>query len=201
MRVITVARKPMSTSAAECAVEWGTSAMHIDGCRVQYQSQADRREETRGVHVGGAYEHVGGPAFKKAVNPVAAAHDLGRWPPNVIFQHHATCEIVGEREVRTGVAVRENSGGKTIFSETYKPPMENMTYGARGKEAIPDWACAEGCPVPDLDTQSGISTSKGHVRNNAGSWKVRKRGNATAAVETPHTDTGGASRFFKQVKP
>jgi len=108
---------------------------------------------------------------------------------------------VGEREVASGVAVRERSGGKTIFSETAKPPMENMTYGEGGKESIPDWRCAESCPVSDLDAQSGISTSKGHVRHNAGSWKVRKVGNVVAAVETPHTDTGGASRFFKQVKP
>jgi len=124
-----------------------------------------------------------------------------RYPANLIFQHEPTCEVVGTREVRTGEAVRERSGGKTIFSETAKPPMENMTYGEGGKEAIPDWRCEEGCPVPDLDAQSGISTSKGHVRHNKGSWKVRKVGNVVAAVETPHTDTGGASRFFKQVKP
>ena len=172
MRVVTLVRKPIgSSSIGVCCAGHGAGPLNIDGTRI-----------------GGGSE--GG---------VWPTH-VGRWPTNAIFQHQPSCEVVGKREVRTGVAVRENSGGKTIFSEAEKPPMANMSYGEGGKEAILDWRCVEGCPVPDLDIQSGTSTSKAHTRNNAGSWKVRKKGNRTASVETSHSDSGGASRFFKQVK-
>lgn len=213
MKVVTLARKPMGSTAAECAMEWGTGPLNIDASRVAYEAGGTAASNPlfrlqHGYKVGGGAgfqdrkAKTDGSGYLMPVGGIQRPpHPQGRWPTNVIFQHQRECEIVGEREVKTGVAVRENSGGKTIFSETEKPPMENMTYGDGGKEAIPDWCCAEDCPVADLDRQSGVTTSKGHVRNNAGSWKVRKKGNTTASVETPHTDTGGASRFYRQVKP
>lgn len=192
--MVTLARKPMGSTAAGCAVEHGTGSLNIGAVRIGSDLI------TVGHNVGDSFSQS---YQAKGTTPERSHYTQhrGRWPSNLIFQHQRECEIVGERQVKTGVAVRENSGGKTIFSETEKPPMGNMSYGDGGKEAIPDWRCAEGCPVPDLDRQSGVTTSKGHVRNNAGSWKVRKKGNTIASVETAHMDTGGASRFYRQVKP
>lgn len=196
MKTVTLARKPMRSTAAESVVEWGTGSLNIDSVRLVGHPPECTGQGFRSGKFGGN-QGIGDPTL----SGLSWSSKRGRWPANVIFQHQTNCEVIGEREVKTGVAVRENSGGKTIFSETVKPPLENMSYGESGKESIPDWYCAEGCPVPDLDSQSGITTSKAHARNNKGSWKVRKKGNTTATVDTPHTDTGGASRFFKQVKP
>jgi len=202
MKVVTVARKPMASTAAQCAAEWGTGSLNIGASRIDYLSLAD---QASAIPQGRATAKTGALAGQsqndRNRSEFVADNTKGRWPANLILQHQPACEVVGEREVKTGVAVRENSGGKTIFSETEKPPLENMSYGEGGKESVPDWRCGEGCPVPDLDAQSGTSTSKAHTRNNAGSWKVRKKGNTTANVDTSHSDTGGASRFFKQVKP
>jgi len=210
VKVITLARKPFAASAAECAVEWGTGSVNVDGSRVgsearTYKGFGNKPGNVPNTQEGSSILWLSKPATTKALREHASGDmtftAVGRFPSNLIFQHMSTCEIVGSREVKTGEAVRERSGGKTIFSETAKPPMKNMTYGEGGKESIPDWRCEDGCPVPDLDVQSGISTSKAHTRNNKGSWKVRKKGNTTASVDTSHSDTGGASRFFKQVKP
>lgn len=121
----------MNTSAAECAIEWGVGSLNIDGGRIQYRSQADRREETRGVHVGGAYEHAGS-AFKKAINPVAPAHDAGRWPANIILQHSPECA----EDCEVGCAVEDlgkqsgvstSSGGEPFSGEVNRHGI----YGSR----------------------------------------------------------------------
>lgn len=92
-----------------------------------------------------------------------------RWPANLILIHKDGCEIVGERKVSTGTAHREKSGGRTVFSETEKKTMPNMTYAdGDGMETVPDWKCEAGCPVADLDKRQ-------------------------------HGDAGAASRFFKQL--
>lgn len=88
----------------------------------------------------------------------------GRWPSNVVLVHRPGCRVVGMRKVATGTAHRKKSGGRTIFSETEKPPMENMSYaGADGKETVPDWRCVPECPVRrvDGDTEGASRFFKG----------------------------------------
>ena len=81
-----------------------------------------------------------------------------------------------------------------------------------GKESVANWICVEGCPVRALDGQSGErpSTLAGRapahvVADNPGSCK---RSGFTGGPEGKgvgggagkvYADTGGASRFFKQV--
>lgn len=54
--------------------------------------------------------------------------------------------------------------------------------------------CADGCPVAEMDAQSGASTSTPSVRGgtDAGAMTNRPR----VANFSPRSDTGGASRFF-----
>lgn len=70
----------------------------------------------------------------------------GRWPANLIVVHGG-CRVTGTRKVNTGKAIRENSGGNTVFSNRAKPALPNLTYGnAEGKEKIVEWDCVEDCP-------------------------------------------------------
>jgi len=130
----------------------------------------------------------------------------GRWPPNVLFVHRSGCKVIGTRKVATGTAHRKNSGGRTIFSEGEKPPMEDMSYGgADGKETVPNWRCEHGCPVAELDRQSGELTSGSGTVKRASS--AQRDGNVSASYgaesradgepQVWYGDTGGASRFFK----
>ena len=66
--------------------------------------------------------------------------------------------------------------------------------------------CAHGCPVAALDAQSGTSSSakgkQSYKRAETTSWKERG-GSFTPGSEWEAEgfgDTGGASRFFKQIK-
>jgi len=79
------------------------------------------------------------------------------------------------------------------------PPNTLFTHDARCSAV-----CVEGCPVGELDDQSGISKSSSSPRLNANTgWCVSSEGGK--AIASPHNDQGGASRFFPcfryQAKP
>lgn len=66
--------------------------------------------------------------------------------------------------------------------------------------------CQEGCPVPVLDAQSGVSTSSGgRIANiSVGSSTIYGGGKGLGQDlrgDPGYGDKGGASRYFKQVKP
>ena len=180
MRIVTVTRKPCSEGSITAnVVAHATGALNIGACRV----------------TGGKGGARGGDA-------------RGRWPTNLILVHQPGCEIVGERNVSIGTAHRERSGGKTIFSETDKKLLPNMSYAnPDGTETIPAWACTDACPVAALDAQSGQLTSgtgavkrassKGRTGNRSATYGAESRAEGTP-IPT-YGDTGGASRFFKQL--
>ena len=208
MRVVTVARKPCSEGSTTAnVVEHHAGAINVDACRISYASETDktptvghgdfRREPGIGAEL---------PHHKEGWGQWEVNH-TGRWPANVILVHCSGCAVVGERRVPTGKAVRERSGGKTIFSETDKKPLPNMTYAdENGRETVPMWSCEPGCPVASMDAQTGVLTSgSGTVKRSSGRERKGNRGAAYGAENRPdgtpmifYGDTGGASRFFKQ---
>jgi site-specific DNA-methyltransferase (adenine-specific) len=93
---ITVARKPLIGTVAENVLQHGTGAINVDGCRVDFMSEEDRKESTQknqhanfgtppltGNNVYGDYSMIG----PKNYNPT------GRWPAN--FIHDGGEEVVG----------------------------------------------------------------------------------------------------------
>ena len=73
-----------------------------------------------------------------------------------------------------------------------------------GTETVAAWNCALGCPVAGLDAQSGVSKSTGGrtvTRSGGGNVGSGKTSEKSWSNDDPgFGDTGGASRFFKQVK-
>ena len=70
-----------------------------------------------------------------------------------------------------------------------------------GTETVPLYECASGCPVANLDAQSGITQDGIAVRRNGvsggtGSSIVRVKPEGTP--DMGYGGAGGASRFFKQ---
>jgi len=67
-----------------------------------------------------------------------------------------------------------------------------------------DWVCVEGCPVQELDRQSGVSKSTGgRIGNKGGAYShLGETGFKDNAIkgDPGFGDEGGASRFFKQFK-
>jgi hypothetical protein len=60
-------------------------------------------------------------------------------------------------------------------------------------ETVANWICVEGCPVAALDEQTGTLTSGKPAGTRHGTSK------RAAAALTGFGDTGGASRFFRQI--
>lgn len=77
----------------------------------------------------------------------------GRWPPNLILQHKATCKRDGVKQVKGGHldSVCSNSG----LGFGPKPMKRQGSADKNGTEAADAWECAPGCPVAEIDIQSG----------------------------------------------
>ena len=128
----------------------------------------------------------------------------GRWPANLILEHLPECRCVGTKKVSgTGVAVQRNRDGDVhnqVYGSYRKPAGEDQTYAdTNGLETVDAWDCAPGCPVADLDAQSGDVRSAGNypstsTRSDNHIYSARKGQQGQL-----YADKGGASRFFKQI--
>lgn len=171
MKIVTVARKPLAASGVvQNCLQLETGALAINNCRIRYVSEEDK---TSSVGHGEFQREPGvGAEFPHHKESWGAWHvnSAGRWPANLVLLHTSTCCEDGVRQVKTGKAHRTNGGGKTIFSETAKPSLPDLTYADEdGIETMSQWSCQGSCPAARMDRQSG------------------KTG-----------ELGGASRFFLQ---
>ena len=66
-----------------------------------------------------------------------------------------------------------------------------------GKETVANWICEPGCPVARLDEQSGVLRARGNIGVSGGGGGMYGHGKTTNDFGAG--DTGGASRFYKQV--
>ena len=211
LKVIHVLRKPCSESTvAANVIKFGCGAVNIDGCRVRL---AEGETVTAGLSNPAVRVRVVGrdlgftgndvEAFQQAQREsIERANTLGRWPANVILTHAPGCVRVGTRQVaspKTYVrSTGDHAGGVTGWNPEPAGAVVPCYGDAEGKETIAAYDCAHGCPVAALDAQSG--NVKGAVSNGkkAGTgYKGRFRGQEQIPG---YGDTGGASRFFKQVK-
>ena len=174
---ITVARKPLIGTVAENVLQHGTGAINVDGARVGFVSDADRKESTA------KNQHADFGTKPLTNNNVYGDYSMiqptnynptGRWPAN--FIHDGSEEVVGLfPDTKSGVAVRSNSGGKTFGGDNRKPPMQDMGYGdsgsaarffycAKASKADRDAGC-EGLDAKKAGAMSGIETRDGKPTN------------------------------------
>ena len=183
MRIITVARKPLSESnVASNVLKHGCGGINIEECRVGLGD--DRSGDTAG----------------------------GRWPANLIFQHRSGCKHVGTKRVTgsgTSKTFHDGYKGKSVtgFVRGHSHPG-NQHADKDGKETVAAWKCVSGCPIKELDTQSGVQKS-GVAGGKSRAWGAggevvlssSQDGVGWKAYNSEgYGDKGGASRFFKQVK-
>lgn len=195
---IILARKPLDGTVIANVLTHGTGAMNIDASRVGYRDTADQRLDTRGVHSSGAYEGLsGGTAFRKDHNPVAAPHDLGRWPSNLVLVHDERCRPTGgTKSVRTNMGYPAARGAGGIGQDGHKG-QDDLVQHRPSHEDIEEWVCVPGCPVAALDEQSGEAGSflkAGKVYRNQQNNRIY--GALDEADMWGYGDTGGASRFY-----
>lgn len=200
MIVVTVARKPCTESTVAANVlRHQCGALGIDGTRVGYEAgevdftRIQRQQSLGDGSVNGAFG-----ATALIGKEIATYKPGGRWPSNTILSHLPECRKVGTK-TEPGFAINR-------FTDGMKPFGEGAGH-AYVSEVTPDisvpvWECGAGCPVVDLDGQSGDRPVSGAAQNGtpaegggyAHTWgTLGSQGNGKL-----HKDNGGASRYFKQ---
>lgn len=185
---IIVGRKPLSEkNVASNVLKWGTGGINIDGSRVGNEERTDTITENG---FGSNFMDDGwvpsGKSYEKTVT--------GRFPANLIFSHAEDCVEVGVVEESYAINKTEEWTG---FGQKERPDYESSEQ----KVSTVLYECVDGCPVKELDEQSG---------NRPGGTFPAKRGQAVntsfaSGQETPGGqrqmgDSGGASRFFYVAK-
>jgi len=208
MRLVTVARKPGTESSTTANVaRHGCGALHVDACRVgstggttrSHQAEYPLNEdgtEDRSAH----WARTG-----HGVTEIPA----GRWPPNVILCHRGGCRHAGHATVNSAghYPAARPAGGQVSGAAGHKGQTDLVERHTRG-ELVDVWDCEPGCPVAAMDGQSGVLTSgTGAVKRASSRDAHGNRGAAYGAESRPagqamisYGDSGGASRFFRQVK-
>lgn len=205
MIVVTVARRPLSeANVASNVLLHGTGPMNIEACRIAHDAAtASEASDPSRVQRQGA-EGVGavGNAFGAGglVGSVIATYKpSGRWPANLLLGHLEGCRQEGTTTVKSnGHYPAARPAGSTQYT-TGHGGQSGLVEHHMGDEAVPAWLCAPGCPVADLDAQSGDVPTGSWVRHTDGPHPF---GNAVGSPHEKWMDVaeplGGASRYFKQ---
>lgn len=93
---ITVARKPIEKglSIAENCLKWGTGGINIDGCRVEYNSEDDFKQQYNNFKGHGKQNHSANSLFTSIENHDSnLVNSQGRFPANLI--HDGSDEVLG----------------------------------------------------------------------------------------------------------
>jgi hypothetical protein len=192
---------------AKNALKHGTGGFNIDSCRVAHVTvpggQATNPHLRDPIRAQGKSSENLLFAREGVLAPTNAN---GRWPANLILLHKPGCERTGTKKVKSdghwrpaGDSTREMTfqGG---WGEAGKDEG-NRLADEDGTETVEAWECVEGCPVVEIDEQSvamGMH-SAGHAREAARTGEALGMFGMPSGTGNRFGDTGGASRFFKQV--
>ncbi len=189
-----LARKPLEKTVAHNVLLYGTGVLNVDAGRVGTNGATKRGSQA-------PYPRTEDGREDRSGTWARTGHDVesiegGRWPANLILSHGPDCEPVGTGRLRGDR--REGSQGSRPagFVDTGAEAGDNKPSGPLyGDESVVLWNCAIGCPVAELDRQSG--TGKPHGDPAKTSRYGGTFGNDQQATSlNQYKDMGGASRFF-----
>lgn len=201
-------RKSLSGPVAQNVIQHGTGAINVDGCRIGTDgggtncSNRDSHGKCQGHRNAG--RSTSGETFHGPNGSI-----IGRWPANVLLSHGDGCRVVEARTIRRAAGPGWNGLGgdnaRHVYGKGWTPDGVSRQSTAR-TETVEAWECAEGCPVAELDRQSGTSKSSGGAgeasrgalgKNTFGKYALDRHG----ANAGGFGDSGGASRYFNTFEP
>jgi len=220
--LILLARKPLSEpNVAQNVLKHGCGGINVDGCRIEggYDSGDASQERWNSKGAGGsigAHGYAGqfSANLKEAYKKGLIKQPSGRWPANFLLSHSEGCVRRGEKKVKghkgypdgpKGWLTHEyqqeseiaKSWNKFSTKKNGKEPWPGFA-DKNGLETVEDWECVEGCPIRELDLQSGVLKSgamkKPYEYTNTG-FSLGKPTGKTKQIH--ESNQGGASRFFK----
>lgn len=168
---VVVARKPLEGTVAANVLAWGTGALNIDATRVA------------------TTDGLGGGANK---GMTAETRHEGFARPWMRDDEAREAAAARSRENTARAQALGRWPANVVLGHT---PDCDVIYEGRGEIRL-EGPCAPGCPVAELDRQSGESSSRvGKPRGAA-----HGEGWGMTATGAEYADTGGASRFFYVAK-
>jgi site-specific DNA-methyltransferase (adenine-specific) len=187
---IIMARKPLSEkTVAKNVLKWGTGGINIDGTRIGTEQTTTTIKDLSQAH-GNQFGKSGieYPKLGEKLNPP------GRFPSNVMFSHADDCVQVGIIGDSYVINKTEEWSG---FGQKERPDYESESKTVD----VPIYECVEGCPVKELDEQSGIRPGGAYPAKRGQAVNTSfASGQETVGGARQMGDTGGASRFFYVAK-
>jgi site-specific DNA-methyltransferase (adenine-specific) len=172
----------------------GPSVLGVDACRVP---STDKARFPVGYSTPNRITYAQ-DAYTKARTGGPDPDPAGRWPTNLVLVHHPDCTEVGTTTVRGDGhhPARRGAGG---LSTSGHAGQDGLAERYAGDEVVPVMECVPGCPVAELDGQSGIRAG-GHFPEQRTPNAIYGGGKGTslAVKDGPRAmgDSGGASRFY-----
>lgn len=194
-RLVLLTRSEIGDTVVATTVRSGLGSINIDGCRIR--SSGDHKRPFQPT----ANERN---VYGKQTG-FMPTNSEGRFPANLILVHGPSCRCEGVREIKTRSDTRpEDDAGRSSKREwRFTPTSETKRgYGGEdGVEEVANWVCEHGCPVAEMDRQSGNRPSNNCLassgfKDNSPVYGVGLDSHRGAG----YGDEGGASRFFKQVQ-
>lgn len=210
---IVLAMKPCEGTFAENALRHGVAGVCIDGARISVSDSDDIH--AKNPHTVGGFGHSEAQVYRGGGSG-SPDYDAskGRWPANVVLQHHPECVRVGERRVRGHrgypngpggdhpAEYRKQRGNAVTFRPSCKADNEPWKGHSDpdGMETVEDWVCHPECPIRLLDEQGGESTSSGgggsREHGAAPGGIYGEYGSKDYPANVGKGDFWGSSRFF-----
>jgi len=196
---IVVAMKPIEGTFAENALKHRVAGINIDECRIGTFTSSTPSGYDR-LNAKQAKLGYRPSEYQKGIPDLPTSS--GRFPANVILGHSEGCQCVGTKKVKSRKSeFPEKDEGRIDKSQwRFRPTSATSRGYAEGKETIEEWKCVEGCPVKAMDIQSGITTTKRIEKPSDCGGNTWGGTIQTHRGARGHSDTGGASRFFKQIE-
>ena len=148
---IIMARKPLIGTVADNVQRYGTGAINVDGCRINYG------EVIRGG--GNGSPGFADDGYKRVGRSIVEPHTLGRWPANLALDEEAAAALDAQtgacsggafpRVIRNGEGIRWRSneeraarinmdtGGASRFFYTAKADADDRNDGCNGRNNHP----------------------------------------------------------------
>ena len=136
---IVVARKPLIGTVAANVLQWGVGGLNIDGSRIGFRDDADRKESTtKNQHADfGTAPMTGNNTYGdySMVQPTNY-NPPGRWPANIILDEY-TAGLLDEQSgiSKDGVAVKRNRNPneiETSFEGGWRKLTDDQGYSGSG---------------------------------------------------------------------
>lgn len=202
------ARKPFKGNLAKNLVRFRTGAINIDGCRIAHRDSKDLAISM--AKNPGRSDTVTSGVYG-ANRPQQSVNAAGRWPTNIIFSHADGCELTGTAKVKGQKPEPRPMKASNGHDYGEYDTSRKAVYGhgdQDGMETVDRWTCVPGCPVAELDHQSGESKSAspssrprkaGSELGQGSGWNSHENRDSNPRPE--YGDVGGASRYFKVLPP